>query len=207
LKPNVLDVSHHNTVDSFQSIYNFGIRGIIHKSSQGTGMTDKTYASRRTSAVRAGLLWGAYHFADNSNVKAQVDNFMKSAQPEEHTLMALDYEPNGSSTMSLNQAREFMELLDEKLGRKTVLYSGNLIKEQLKTDKDGFWGSHPLWLAQYGPRIKLPFAWAEQFLWQFSDSTYNNPNKLKIPGIRGNVDMNWFDGTDAELSDAWIVNR
>jgi GH25 family lysozyme M1 (1,4-beta-N-acetylmuramidase) len=204
MKPNVLDISHHNTVTSFQQIKSFGINGIIHKASQGDSIPDKTYSQRRDSAVKAGLLWGAYHFASNEPVKDQVDWFFKMAQPSEFTLLALDYEPNGSATMSLSQAREFIERVDQKTGHATVLYSGNLIKETLDEDDDGFWGNHPLWLAQYGPKAKLPDAWDDYFLWQFSDSNYNNPDNIKIPGISGQVDMNYFNGDASALSTAWV---
>jgi len=44
-----------------------------------------------------------------------------------------------------------MTRVADKLGRKPVLYSGHLIKEKLGNKTDAFFGSHRLWLAQYGP--------------------------------------------------------
>jgi GH25 family lysozyme M1 (1,4-beta-N-acetylmuramidase) len=126
----VIDLSHHNTmdVDGFAKMREFGIRGVIHKSSQGVGYVDPQYAVRRNAAKSAGLLWGAYHFGDNRAVASQVDWFLKSAPPDADTLVALDFEPNADKTMTLDQCRGFLRLIEAKLGRKAVIYSGNLIK-------------------------------------------------------------------------------
>ena len=84
-----------------------GIRGIIHKASQGADEVDPLYAERRSAALGAGLRWGAYHFGTGAEVDAQVANFLAAAQPDAGTLVALDYEPNGPDTMTLLQARAF----------------------------------------------------------------------------------------------------
>jgi GH25 family lysozyme M1 (1,4-beta-N-acetylmuramidase) len=202
----VLDISHHNTVTSFNALYDSGIRGIIHKASQSTGMVDKMYDKRRQAALDAGMLWGAYHFATAADPVAQVKHFIDAADPDEDTLMALDYEPNGTSTMNLKQAKVFLQELDQRLGRKNVLYSGNLIKETLKTkDADGFWSSHPLWLAHYAAKPIIPPQWPNTFLWQFSDGKNNRGNIVN--GITGGVDMNHFDGTETDLRKQWVIDN
>jgi GH25 family lysozyme M1 (1,4-beta-N-acetylmuramidase) len=202
----VVDISHHNKVTSFKKMYDSGIRGVIHKSTQGTGFVDKQYESRRKAATDAGMLWGAYHFADNTDSAKQVEFFLKVAAPDDNTLMALDYEPNGSKTMSLNQAKTFLTKLDDKLGRNNVLYSGNLIKEQLKgKDVDGFWKQHPLWLAHYSKVIKLPSQWPDYFLHQFSDGVVNVQG-TKVDGLTGQVDRNHFQGSEAELKAQWVIS-
>jgi len=207
----VLDLSHHNDgpdggpID-FVAIRSFGIAGIIHKSSQGLTVPDRTYTARRRAALDAGLLWGAYHFADGSDPAGQVRHFMQAAEPDDSTLMALDYEPNGSNSMNIAGARAFLSELDAALGRKAVLYSGNLIKETLGVDTSGFFGSHRLWLAQYGDNPKWPSAWAAPWLHQFSgDGT--NSHGIVIPGINekqaGKLDMNSFDGDEDKLAAEW----
>jgi GH25 family lysozyme M1 (1,4-beta-N-acetylmuramidase) len=152
------------------------------------------------------LLWGAYHFADAQSAQAQVDHFMTCATPDDNTLMALDFEPNGGNTMSLNSARQFLEALDVALGRKAVLYSGNLIKETLANQQDEFFGGHRLWLAQYGPVARVPVAWKNYWLWQFSGDGVNNPG-ITIPGVNPaqakRLDMNAYDGDDDQLAAEW----
>ena len=49
------------------------------------------------------------------------------------TLVALDYERTPGNQMTLEGAREFLNLINEKLGRKAVLYSGDVAKSALGT--------------------------------------------------------------------------
>lgn len=209
----VLDLSHHNCgpgghpddpID-FEAIAAFGIRGIIHKATQGVAMIDRKYEERRAAATAAGLLWGAYHFATGDDVDNQVDHFLKVADPDDKTLIALDHEPNNGNQLDLAGAQAFLESGRDKLGRLLVLYSGNLIKEQLRGPNE-FFGGHRLWLAQYGPRPVAPDAWASTWLWQFSGDGVSN-HGISVPGLsRGNTcDMNSFAGSDEDLAAQWTM--
>lgn len=201
----VVDLSHFDTVTSFTDAKNAGVAGVIYKATQGSSYRDPTYADRRGEAAAAGLLWGAYHFGDNSPVQAQVSNFLNSARPDANTLLALDYEPNGNATMSLDQARQFLTLVAQQVGRKPVLYSGSLIKQTLP-QPDAFFGSHKLWLAQYASAPVLPTSWQNYWLWQYSDGSAG-PQPHSVAGIPGNsngqIDCNTFAGTAQELAAQW----
>src|SRR5262245_51669933 len=145
----VLDLSHHNSITSCDTIVGAGIVGIIHKATQGTGFVDDQYLSRARDALNRGLMWGAYHFGDNTNPQAQVDNFLRVVGIDNETLYALDWEDNPGSggTMSYNTAVEFINLLEKKIGvGRTVIYSGHVAKEQVDADDD-FFGSRRPWLA------------------------------------------------------------
>lgn len=200
----VIDISHHNDVSSFDQIYDSGIRGVIHKASQGTTNVDGMYEQRRQKALDAGLLWGAYHFATSEDVDAQVAHFLKVAASDATTLMALDHEPYNSNQLDLDGAQAFLESGRDQLGRKLVLYSGNLIKEQLGNTPNTFFGSHRLWLAHYNNKPTWPPAWGKVWLHQFSGDGVNN-NGITVPGVaHGNtVDMDSYTGTDEELANEW----
>jgi GH25 family lysozyme M1 (1,4-beta-N-acetylmuramidase) len=129
----VVDLYHGDRVESFAAAAASGIRGIIHKASQGADEVDPLYAERRSAALAAGLRWGAYHFGTGAEVDAQVANFLAAAQPDAGTLVALDYEPNGPDTMTLLQARAFLVGIAARLGRRPVLYSGSLINWATRT--------------------------------------------------------------------------
>lgn len=207
----VLDLSHHNDgphggpID-FAAIAAFGIKGIIHKASQGTGNVDAQYTVRRQAAHDAGLLWGAYHFADASDVDEQVKHFLEVATPAIDTLIALDFEPNAANTMSLEGARAFLCGIEDALGRKAVFYSGNLIKQDLGDRPDEFFGDHRLWLAHYNDNPKWPKAWARPWLHQFSGDGVN-AHGIKIPGVNsaqaGQLDMNSYAMSDEDLATEW----
>lgn len=211
----VLDISHWqsgiggNPID-WSAIKAFGVVGVILKASQGTNSHDPTYDDRRKAASDAGLLTGAYHFATGDDADAQVANFLKVAQPDDNTLMALDHEPY-NTTLDLAGCRAFLESLRDQIGgRLPKLYSGNLIKEQmaqgLSDDDKAFFAGIPLWLCHYNNHYVLPPAWDKYWLWQFSGDGTNN-NGITVPGIAhgDKVDMNSFDGSDEELINSWSV--
>lgn len=178
-----------------------GIRGVIHKATQGKAFVDGKFAGRREWAGETtDLLWGAYHFGTGDPVGAQIDHFLSIARPDGKTLLALDYEPNpGGKTMSLTQAKQFLTLVHEQTGQRPVLYSGHLLKEVLKGKADPFLSKHRLWLAQYGPKAKLPPGFAKYFLWQYTGDGIG-PSPHDVDGIidRG-VDLNVFGGKNLKL--------
>lgn len=193
--PLVTDLSHHNDVDDWGKVYASGVRGVIHKASQGTGFVDPQYEKRKADAKAAGLLWGCYHFGDASDVTKQVEKFLSVAGSDPDTLLALDFEPNGSNTMSLAQAKQFLQMVYDKTGQRPILYSGNLLKEGLKGKADPFFSAHRLWICQYGPRAVLPPGFSNYWLWQYTDGKAG-PTPHGLSGVSGFVDLNVYSGSD-----------
>jgi len=191
----VLDLSHYNDVQDWQAVKAAGCIGVIHKFSQGSDYRDPTFAERGEAARDAGLLWGRYHFGDNSDVDDQVANFISGWRTDE--LLALDLESYGDSTMTLAQAKAFLRAVEDATGCRPVLYSGNLLKEYLGGAADLELAGYRLWLAQYAAAPDCPPGWAEPWLWQHTDSG-------DWPGINGDVDLDSFEGSAAQLTCQWI---
>lgn len=208
--PRVVDIYHGDEVhDGFQGAVDAGVWGIIHKASQGCHFVDRDYADRRKLAKKAGLLWGAYHFNSGEDPKAQVDYFLRCAQPDDDTLMVLDFEDNKKSPMSVHQAVDFLHALERKLGRKGAIYSGNMLKEtigKLSADDAAYIRSHRLWLCQYGPKAKLPAGFDDYWLWQYTgDGIGMKPHYvpgITVPGGKG-IDLNIYNGTREQLASEW----
>lgn len=196
LSPVVVDLFSGDEVENWDAVWAAGVRGVILKATEGGNYTDKTYAKRRVAARKAGLLVGAYAFANDTDVETQVDHFLSVAEPDGELLLALDYEPNGTRTMSLAQARRWLELVYEKTGQRPVLYSGNLIKESL-TKPDPFFNQHRLWLAQYSMTPRLPVGWTNYWLWQYSGDGTGSAGPHEVDGIATKgIDVNVFGGKD-----------
>lgn len=203
MKPLVTDISHHNNVTSYVDLKDAGIIGIIHKATQGTTYVDKRYEFRKNRAIDAGFLWGAYHFATGADVQKQVDIFLKTARlsdPKlEKTLLCLDFEPNPTGTsMSLRQARDWLDLVRKETGQYATIYSGHLMKELIGKRKDEVLANHKLWLCQYGPKAVIPPNWNSYWLWQYAaDGEGKTPKK--VAGIDGYPDLNVHYNNDPAL--------
>jgi len=200
----VIDIYRGNTVKSFAKAKAAGLIGVIHKATTGRTGKDDTYKARRKAALDAGLLWGAYHWGTGVDVQKQVDNFLSWAEPDDKTLVALDYE---DKKMSLDQCREFLKLVAARIGRKPVLYCGGLLKGQLGNKKDAFLGGHRLWLAHYNASPKAQASWDTYWLWQYTDGGKNSPGPKGIDGVpsnsEGRLDCDHYDGSAAQLAADW----
>src|SRR5687768_12426483 len=104
----VIDLSHFNTITSFDEIKSAGIMGIIHKATQATNWSDPTYADRKQQATAAGLWWGAYHFGTNDDGAAQAQYFLSKVNPGPTDLLALDFEENPQIQMTIAQAEQIV---------------------------------------------------------------------------------------------------
>jgi lysozyme len=205
IAPVVLDISHHNDVarDGFKAMREFGVRGVIHKASQGIGFVDGDYAKRRSTAIDAGLLWGAYHFGDSSDPAEQAVRFIDAAKPDKDTLLALDLEPNSTKTMSIAQAVIFLDAVAQKVGRPAALYAGfYTLDGKMTPEQARYLGQHRLWLAAYNKNPKTPKPWTAPWLWQFSGDG-RNANGIVVPGVSLGVDMNTFGGPIEDLDRTW----
>lgn len=192
--PKVIDLYHGDTVSSFDEIYASGIRGCIHKATEGKSLTDSAYAKRREEAIDAGLLWGAYHFLRPGNMKDQARRFVDAADPADRTLLAADHEDRHVNYVDL---LTFLREVEAETSRAPVLYSGFLIKEQLGSASFAGMARYRLWLAQYSATPKWPSrVWEKPFLWQYTETG-------ELPGIIGHVDLNSFDGSDDDLMKQW----
>lgn len=207
IKPMVVDLYHGDDVRDFAAAKAAGVIGIIHKATQGTAYRDPLHDARRKAATDAGLLWGSYHFNTGESAAAEVAAFLSAAQPDTNTLMALDFEANKGHVLTLQYARDFLSLLDAKIGRHAVLYSGNAIKEKLGNALDVTFSSRRLWLCQYGPTWKMgPLkSWQRPWLWQYTDGTAGpGPRSVPgIPGAGGKVDLNHYEGSADDLRTEW----
>lgn len=212
MRADVVDMYHGDVVDDFKKVFAAGTKGIIHKATQGAGMTDVAYAERRKQATDAGLLWGAYHFNTGEPVATQVQHFFAAAAPDDQTMMGLDFEDNRATQMNLDQACEFLDRSDQKLGRSTGLYSGNRIKEAIpkaSSAQRDLLGKRRFWMPQYGPRAVLvdvnghPLPWTHYWIWQFTgDGLGLTPHS--VDGIRTHgIDINQYNGDPAALAGDW----
>jgi lysozyme len=196
----VIDLSHHNTVTSWTDMKSSGIIGIIHKATQGTSYVDPTYASRKEAALAEGLLWGAYHFGEGGNTRAQADHFLAVVQPEPTDLLVLDWEDYIDSTMTLHEAERFVLHVGIATKRTPGLYSGQAFLTDALAHSRGSILQHSwLMIARYSSQMpEVPPPWPTWSMWQYTDQG-------TVPGVEGNCDRDRFNGDELGLRRLWGV--
>jgi hypothetical protein len=120
---------------------------------------------------------------------------LRAAALLDKTLLVCDFETAG---IPLDDVLEFLELVAKQSNQQPVLYGGNVLKDLGAAAKCPRLADYRLWLAQYGPKPVLPKGYKSLWLWQYSESG-------TVPGIDGNVDLNAFNGSEADLKANWVV--
>lgn len=207
MTPRVMDMYSltRTQPDSFKKAKAAGLWGCIHKASEGSTWHDPKYRDRRAMAAEAGLLWGAYHFNLGDDYKTQAKNFITSAEPDEDTLLVLDFEDYVRGNMSVHNAVKFMKMVEDMCGRECAIYSGNRLKETIselsKSDFE-YITSKRLWLCQYGPKPVVPKGFKKYWLWQYTGDGIG-PLPHQIDGFNPGEDLNVYDGSFEQLKKEW----
>jgi GH25 family lysozyme M1 (1,4-beta-N-acetylmuramidase) len=174
-----------------------GLIGIIHKATQGTDFIDDTYVPRRAIAAGQSLLWGAYHYMAAGNAAAQAAYFLSTAQPDAGTLLAVDHE---DPTVPISDLREFCAAVTTAApAHKLVIYSNNVIQEQLAGVADPDLGQYRLWHAEItsGTPTWASATWPKFWIWQYSKSTI-------LSGTSTPIDFSTYIGSRADLASDWV---
>ena len=193
----VIDLSHFNTVTSFPDVKTDGVVGVIHKATQGTDWADPTYAERKQQAEAAGLWWGAYHFGTDADGTAQAQYFLSKVDPGPNDLLALDFEENPESQMTIAQAEQFVTEIFDQTGRYPGFYSDELAGKMLGGNVSSILANCWFWRAQYdGSSPSVPPTWSTWTMWQYTSSGL-------VSGISGGCDRDTFNGSMDDLSRLW----
>ncbi len=179
------------------------------KASQDIDYVDPTYGLNRARATAAGLMVGAYHFADPdpnpalavANGRAQADHFLATADIASGDLPpVLDLErANGLTPPQLEAwSRAFLERIHEQTGVRGAIYTSPNFWKNWVGDSTWFAtnGYRVLWVAHWttNPSPTVPASDWAGFGWTFWQYTSNG----SVPGIVGRVDLNRFAGADPE---------
>ena len=195
-----IDVSHHQDVIDWPAVAASGQRFVFAKATEGRAFVDPMYLINKAGAEAAGLLFGAYHFAqpdDRRNDAArEADHFVDHALLEPGNLLpVLDIE----RTNGLSQAEvtawilAWLDRVTERLGVRPMLYTspGGWDARTGDTTAVAAAGYTTLWVAHWGvasPRLPADDwngnGWA---FWQYT-------SQGSLPGIDGRVDLDWYEG-------------
>jgi lysozyme len=125
----VVDLSHNNADVDLAQAKAGGVRGLIHKATQGTGFSDPTYSARSRCVQTGRPPVRRIHLATAADPAAQARFFPRAAQFSPGDLLVLDFEWNQASpnhTMTLDQARVFVSTVQDAAGITPGLYGGRI---------------------------------------------------------------------------------
>jgi GH25 family lysozyme M1 (1,4-beta-N-acetylmuramidase) len=195
----VLDLSHWEVVSSWDDIKQSGVVGIVYKATEGDSYVDPTYAEARDGAEEAKLLWGAYHFLRPGDLKAQAHFFVNTVGAD-LDLYCADHEDAG---VSVDELKDFLTEVYKVTGKRAVIYSGHVIKDQLGDEADPDLGRYRLWIAHYTDDAQPDWpkeTWPHWWLWQYTETG-------SCPGVDDEVDRNYYDGSADQLQREWAHPR
>jgi len=223
----VVNLSHYDMMrPDFAAMRRQGIVGVIHEASYPRSQRDAKYLDRQMGALQAGLLWGAYHYADGTNPVRQADHFLSvvsnawgqadpALRPSSGVLLVLDFEKNShypGGTMRADQAVAFVERIRERTGVYPGIYSGEYHLRQVlnsarvtpaqKRTLTNCW----LWVANYHTEPRSTAPWSYWALWQYCGDGKCGLPRSSYPIRVANVakaELNVFRGSPSELEDFW----
>jgi lysozyme len=224
----VVNMSHYDLMrPDFVAMKSEGVVGVIHEASFPKYQRDWRYAERQLQAMRAGLLWGAYHFADGTDPVRQADHFLgvvaashplvSGAAQEEKSrpgvLLVLDFESNHyhGGNMTVSQAAAFAQRIKERTGVYPGIYgSENRLRQMFSGVSGGqraVLSNCWLWVANYHAQPRGIAPWGSWHLWQYTgDGKCGLRPRSAFPVGVANMrkaERNIFNGNNALLQAFW----
>ena len=182
-----IDVSAYQGNIDWPEVARNRVRFAFIKASEGGTLRDPRFARNWREARKAGVLCGAYHyFQPNRDGLIQANLFTKTVPLAPGDLPpVLDVEAANFHDVAVmrREVARWLRLVEAHYGVRPILYSNHsFYKRHLAKHFDNY----PLWLAHYEvERPAMPRS--KWIIWQHSDEAY-------VPGIRGVVDFNVFQG-------------
>jgi GH25 family lysozyme M1 (1,4-beta-N-acetylmuramidase) len=194
-----VDVSSWQAKPRWLDVKNAGVRFVIARATFNNTGRDSEYVRNRTLLRKRGIPFTAYHHAQPNaaagDAIAEANHFVDVAGLNGNNLLpALDLKTHGDlDPQALEEwVRTWLMRVEERLGVKPMIYAPTALWVDWMTDTT--------WFADNGYRF-----WARDWLndtptlpaneWGGHGWTLWQYGKAPIPGIRGKVDVNHFNGT------------
>jgi len=206
-----IDVSHHQGSIDWSSVARSRVKGTpirfaVVKCTEGRTYKDPRYADNRAGATRAGLLVTAYHVLrpdTRGDTEREATHFLRTANlgPEALTpwidLETKHLRATGDPAVVVDSVLCFAAVVKEWLGCPSVLYCSARGVSYLGFEVDRLTnavesGAIIPALVGYGKESpRVPEDWYYAF--------HQHSSSGNVAGIRGDCDLDWYQGTESEL--------
>jgi len=202
-----IDISHYQGDIDWEVLRNQGmidkcpIRFVMIKATEGTDRIDPNFQDNFTQALEYGFTRGAYHFYSvHSPAREQADFFIQNVGLEKGDLppvLDVEHKPKNQSDEEFRlSVLQWLDIVEAHYGVKPILYTYYKFKKQYLSDKR--FDQYPYWIAHYYvDSIEYKGPWK---FWQHTDVG-------KLPGIRGYVDFDVYNGSYYDLRQLTIGSQ
>ncbi|MEO8516057.1 MAG: glycoside hydrolase family 25 protein [Flavobacterium sp.] len=191
-----LDISEYQDKINWEDLKEldggYPIEFVFVRATVGCDRADYKFKKYWAKAKENKFICGAYHYyRPNENSVEQANNFIKAVQLKKGDFPpVLDIEklPKEQSIERLKVGlQRWLDVVEKHYGVKPIIYSSeSYYNDFLKEDFEGY----PFWIANYSAfYTDIDDDWS---MWQICENA-------KVPGIKGRVDVNIFNGTSLDL--------
>lgn len=193
-----IDISHYQGTIDWEELKSAQIDGcplrfIIIKSTEGSSSVDENFNDNFYQAREYGFVRGAYHFWSNkSTAREQAYYFLKQVHLEEGDLppvLDIEHAPKDVDIEDFQRnVLSWLHIVEDRYHVKPILYTYHTFKQKYLSAP--VFDDYPYWIAHYYvPKVAYKGAWK---FWQHTDAG-------RLPGIKGYVDFNIYNGSFYDL--------
>lgn len=197
-----IDVSRWQGQIDWSAVRAAGTRFAFLKATEGGDHIDPNFVANWNGARAAGIPVGAYHFVFWCRpAHEQAQWFVQHIPNDPNALPpVLDLEWNGHSRtcprkvprdVALEKARLMLRELEQHSGKVPIIYTDITFHREVLEGEAEF-DRYPMWLRSTAARPEERYVGRRWSFWQYTTTG-------RVPGIRGDVDRNAFNGTEAEF--------
>ena len=193
-----IDISHYQGKIDWEQLKNAMIKGcpvrfVIIKSTEGSSRLDENFRENFNQARDFGFIRGVYHFWSNkSTAREQAYYFLDQVHLTDGDLppvLDIEHKPADKSVEDFQRdVLTWLHIVEDKYHAKPIIYTYYKFKEQYLSAP--VFDDYPYWIAHYYvDRVQYKGKWK---FWQHTDAG-------KLPGIKGYVDFNIYNGSYYDL--------
>jgi lysozyme len=189
-----IDVSHYQRRINWDTLSgNPDVDFAFAKATEGADYVDSLFARNWEEMRRNGIKRGAYHFFRAYGCGyEQAIHFLQNVDLQPGDIApVLDIElTNGiPRELFVEEIRIWLQTVERCLHVKPIIYTNQNFYENYLA---GSFENNPLWIARYSSESPMLTTGKRWDFWQYSHKGY-------LTGIKGNVDMNFFNGSRRSL--------
>lgn len=201
-----IDISHYQGKIDWEQLKNAMIEGcpvrfVIIKSTEGASRLDDHFRENFNQVRDYGFIRGVYHFWSNkSSAREQAYYFLDKVHLTEGDLppvLDIEHKPADKSVDDFQRdVLTWLHIVEDKYHAKPIIYTYYKFKEKYLSSP--VFDDYPYWIAHYYvDKVQYQGKWK---FWQHTDAG-------KLPGIKGYVDFNIYNGSFYDLRKLCIGSK